>query len=210
METPSYLAAVQPLDLDALEKTPSGNDALLMLVGSPTIASKEWAYRQYDHMVQANTVNLPGLGAGVVRVKGTDRALALSVDGNGRYCYLDPYRGAMLAVAEAAREMSRAPGARPFGRQLSQFGNPERPPIMCSSRRRSRVSARVSRTWCPSTAENVSCKRNRRPRSTRRRSRRRRSPRARRIACLAAAFTDPARSSCFWAKAWENWAAVST
>ena len=130
METPSYLAAVQSLDLDALEKTPSSNDALLMLVGSPTIASKEWAYRQYDHMVQTNTVNLPGLGAGVVRVKGTDRALALSVDGNGRYCYLDPYRGAMLAVAEAARNVACA-GARPLGAtNCLNFGNPERPPIM--------------------------------------------------------------------------------
>jgi phosphoribosylformylglycinamidine synthase II len=130
METPSYLAAVQSLDLNALEKTPSGNDALLMLVGAPTIASKEWAYRQYDHMVQTNTVNLPGLGAGVVRVKGTDRALALSVDGNGRYCYLDPYRGAMLAVAEAARNVACA-GARPLGAtNCLNFGNPERPPIM--------------------------------------------------------------------------------
>ncbi len=101
-----------------------------MLVGSPTIASKEWAYRQYDHMVQTNTVNLPGLGAGVVRIKGTDRALALSVDGNGRYCYLDPYRGAMLAVAEAARNVACA-GARPLGAtNCLNFGNPERPAIM--------------------------------------------------------------------------------
>ena len=130
METPSYLAAVRSLDLSALAQTPSGNDALLMLIGSPTIASKEWAYRQYDHMVQANTVNLPGLGAGVVRVKGTDRALALSVDGNGRYCYLDPYRGAMLAVAEAARNVACA-GARPLGAtNCLNFGNPERPAIM--------------------------------------------------------------------------------
>jgi phosphoribosylformylglycinamidine (FGAM) synthase-like enzyme len=80
--------------------------------------------------VQTNTVNLPGFGAGVVRVKGTDRALALSVDGNGRYCYLDPYRGAMLAVAEAARNVACA-GARPLGAtNCLNFGNPERPPIM--------------------------------------------------------------------------------
>jgi phosphoribosylformylglycinamidine (FGAM) synthase-like enzyme len=81
-------------------------------------------------MVQTNTLNMPGLGAGVVRIKGTDRALALSVDGNGRYCYLDPCRGAMLAVAEAARNVACA-GARPLGAtNCLNFGNPERPPIM--------------------------------------------------------------------------------
>ena len=81
-------------------------------------------------MVQTNTINLPGLGAGVVRIKGTDRALAMSVDGNGRYCYLDPRRGAMLAVAEAARNVACA-GARPLGAtNCLNFGNPERPAIM--------------------------------------------------------------------------------
>src|SRR6185295_12730445 len=69
-------------------------------------------------------------GAGVVRIKGTDRALAISVDGNGRYGYLDPYRGAMLAVAEAARNVACA-GARPLGAtNCLNFGNPERPSIM--------------------------------------------------------------------------------
>jgi len=104
--------------------------ALRALLGSPTIASKKWIYRQYDHMVRTNTINLPGQGAGVVRIKGTDRALAMSVDGNGRYCYLDPYRGAMLAVAEASRNVACA-GARPLGAtNCLNFGNPERPPIM--------------------------------------------------------------------------------
>src|SRR2546427_5593758 len=81
-------------------------------------------------MVRTTTINLPGLGAGVVRIKGTDRALAMSLDGNGRYCYLDPYRGAMLAVAEAARNVACA-GARPLGAtNCLNFGNPERPAIM--------------------------------------------------------------------------------
>jgi phosphoribosylformylglycinamidine synthase len=94
------------------------------------VASKRWVYRQYDHMVRTNTINMPGLGAGVVRIKGTDRALALSVDGNGRYGYLDPYRGAMLAVAEASRNVACA-GARPLGAtNCLNFGNPERPGIM--------------------------------------------------------------------------------
>jgi phosphoribosylformylglycinamidine synthase len=133
MEPPDYLADAQILDLDALVPAPSASDpgrALLALLASPTIASKRWIYRQYDHMVQTNTINLPGCGAGVVRVKGTSRALAMSVDGNGRYCYLDPYRGAMLAVAEAARNVACS-GARPLGAtNCLNFGNPERPAIM--------------------------------------------------------------------------------
>jgi phosphoribosylformylglycinamidine synthase II len=133
MTEPEYLREVQQLDLDELIRSPEGvavQTALVALLGSPTVASKRWIYRQYDHMVRTNTINLPGLGAGVVRIKGTDRALALSVDGNGRYCYLDPYRGAMLAVAEAARNVACA-GARPLGAtNCLNFGNPERPEIM--------------------------------------------------------------------------------
>jgi phosphoribosylformylglycinamidine synthase len=146
MTQPEYLAAAQQLDLDDLGsperlasprpdgarrfQTSDHNAELLSLLGSPTIASKRWVYRQYDHMVRTNTINLPGLGAGVVRIKGTDRALAMSVDGNGRYCYLDPYRGAMLAVAEAARNVACS-GARPLATtNCLNFGNPERPTIM--------------------------------------------------------------------------------
>jgi phosphoribosylformylglycinamidine synthase len=132
---PEYLAEVQRFDPAVLEgssavRADHNNAALLELLSSPTIGSKEWVYRQYDHMVRTNTVNLPGFGSGVVRIKGTDRALALSVDGNGRYCYLDPYRGAMLAVAEAARNVA-CTGARPLGAtNCLNFGNPERPAIM--------------------------------------------------------------------------------
>jgi phosphoribosylformylglycinamidine synthase len=131
-ERPAYLDDVQRLDLDALG-TPSlvsSRDAVLALLGSPNVASKRWAYTQYDHMVQTNTVNLPGVGAGVVRIKGTDRALAMSLDGNGRYGYLDPRQGAVLAVAEAARNVACA-GAKPLAAtNCLNFGNPERPSIM--------------------------------------------------------------------------------
>jgi phosphoribosylformylglycinamidine synthase II len=135
MAEPEYLKEAQTLDLGTLARASSqplrdANAVLLRLLASPTIATKRWAYRQYDHMVRTNTINLPGLGAGVVRIKGTDRALAMSVDGNGRYCYLDPRRGAMLAVAEAARNVACA-GARPLGAtNCLNFGNPERPAIM--------------------------------------------------------------------------------
>jgi phosphoribosylformylglycinamidine synthase len=130
MEPPAYLADARQLDLDELSPVPDLAEALLQLLGSPAVASKQWAYRQYDHMVQTNTINPPGAGAGVVRIKGTARALAMSLDGNGRYCYLDPYEGAMLAVAEAARNVACA-GARPLGAtNCLNFGNPERPAIM--------------------------------------------------------------------------------
>ncbi|MFL6279604.1 MAG: phosphoribosylformylglycinamidine synthase subunit PurL, partial [Vicinamibacterales bacterium] len=126
---PAYLDDVQQLDLAALSPVPPA-DSLLALLGSPTIASKRWVYRQYDHMVRTNTIVLAGMGAGVVRVKGTSRALAMSVDGNGRYCYLDPRRGAMLAVAEASRNVACS-GATPIGAtNCLNFGNPERPEIM--------------------------------------------------------------------------------
>jgi phosphoribosylformylglycinamidine synthase len=130
MEPPAYLGDAQRLDIQALPSPPNPNASFLALLGSPTIGSKAWVYRQYDHTVRTNTLNIPGLGAGVVRIKGTARALALSVDGNGRYCYLDPYVGAMLAVAEAARNVACA-GARPLGAtNCLNFGNPERPAIM--------------------------------------------------------------------------------
>jgi len=130
MERPEYLDKVQKLDLDALSDVASASETLIRLLGVGNIASKHWIYRQYDHMVQTNTVNLPGVGAGVVRIKGTDRALAMSVDCNGRYGYLDPKRGAMLAVAEASRNVACA-GAKPLATtNCLNFGNPEKPGIM--------------------------------------------------------------------------------
>jgi phosphoribosylformylglycinamidine synthase len=129
MREPEYLKDVQALTLTGRPALVEA-EAFLALLGSPVIASKRWVFRQYDHMVRTNTLVLPGMGAGVVRIKGTNRALAMSVDGNGRYSYLDPYRGAMLAVAEAARNVACA-GAEPIGAtNCLNFGNPERPEIM--------------------------------------------------------------------------------
>ncbi|MEO6223377.1 MAG: AIR synthase related protein [Vicinamibacterales bacterium] len=109
---------------------PKLSDALLQLLATPGIASKRWVYRQFDYMVRTNTIVLAGLGAAVVRVKGTSRALAMSVDGNGRFCQLDPRQGARLAVAEASRNVACA-GGEPIGAtNCLNFGNPERPEIM--------------------------------------------------------------------------------
>lgn len=135
MERPADLDTTQRLDLDTLPVTTDGdpaplNRALLQLLASPTVASKRWIYRQYDHMVQTNTVALPGMGAAVLRIKGTDAALAMSVDCNGRYCSLDPRLGAMHALAEAARNVA-CTGGRPLGAtNCLNFGNPEKPAIM--------------------------------------------------------------------------------
>jgi phosphoribosylformylglycinamidine synthase len=127
---PPYLKEAQQLDLASLGKPPAVRDAFRRLLAAPEIASKRWVYRQYDHMVRTNTVVLPGMGAGVVRVKGTGRALALSVDCNGRYVYLDPFLGAQHAVAEAARNVACA-GAQPIGAtNCLNFGNPEKPDVM--------------------------------------------------------------------------------
>jgi phosphoribosylformylglycinamidine synthase len=101
------------------------------LLASPNICGKRWVWQQYDHMVQTNTVEAPGAGdAGVIRIKGTRRGLAMALDGNGRWCYLDPRLGAMHAVAEACRNVACS-GATPIGAtNCLNFGNPEKPPIM--------------------------------------------------------------------------------
>jgi phosphoribosylformylglycinamidine synthase subunit PurL len=104
---------------------------LKQLLASPNICGKRWVWQQYDHMVQTNTVHAPGAGdAGVIRIKGSQRGLAMALDGNGRWCYLDPRLGAMHAVAEAARKVVCS-GATPVGAtNCLNFGNPEKPYIM--------------------------------------------------------------------------------
>ena len=105
--------------------------ALKQLLASPNICGKRWVWQQYDHMVQTNTVEAPGAGdAGVIRIKGSNRGLSMALDGNGRWCYLDPRLGAMHAVAEAARKVACS-GATPVAAtNCLNFGNPEKPHIM--------------------------------------------------------------------------------
>ena len=104
--------------------------AFLKLLASPTIADKEWIFRQYDHMVQTNTAFLPGADAAVLRLKGSRRALAASLDGNSLHTRLDPKTGGAAAVAEACRNLACV-GARPIGvTNCLNFGNPEKPEVM--------------------------------------------------------------------------------
>ncbi len=127
---PSELAERRAFDPLTLPEPSDYGDALIDLLGSPTIASKEWAFRQYDQQVGINTVVLPGSDAAVLRVKGTRRALAVSTDGNGRQVFLDPRQGAAMAVCEAARNVCCS-GAEPRGvTDCMNFGSPERPEIL--------------------------------------------------------------------------------
>lgn len=127
---PPYLDQLQHVNWDALRDVSDPTAVLLQLLASPTIASKRWIYEQYDHMVRTNTQVRPGSDAAVIRVKGTKKALAVSVDCNSRYCLLNPYEGAKLAVAECARNLVCS-GAEPIGlTDCLNFGNPERPDIM--------------------------------------------------------------------------------
>ncbi len=135
-EMPEHLKLGQTGDL---------TQALKQLLAAPNICSKRWVWQQYDHMVQTNTVEAPGAGdAGVIRIKNPasglskdapseyvpQRGIAMALDGNSRWCYLDPRLGAMHAVAEAARKVACS-GATPVGAtNCLNFGNPEKPQIM--------------------------------------------------------------------------------
>jgi phosphoribosylformylglycinamidine synthase len=128
---PAWLKESQQLDLNTIpdlarKQAPS---VLLRMLSAPNIASKEWVYRQYDHEVQINTVVPPGEDAAVLRIKGTKKAIAVSTDGNGRYCYLNPYAGGAIAIAEAARNLVCV-GAKPLAiTDCLNFGNPEKDEI---------------------------------------------------------------------------------
>jgi len=127
---PAWLAERQAFDPLSLPEPADYGATLVRLMSAPTIASKEWAYRQYDQQVGTNTLVLPGSDAAVLRIKGTRRAIAVSTDGNGRQVVLDPRRGGALAVCEAARNVSCA-GGRPLGvTDCMNFGSPERPEIL--------------------------------------------------------------------------------
>lgn len=125
---PAWLGELQSFDMCDVPdiKLRQCNSILLRLLASPNIASKEWVYRQYDHQVMDNTVVLPGSDAAVLRIKGTTKGISLTSDGNGRYCYLDPYLGGVIAVAEAARNLVCS-GAEPLAiTDCLNFGNPEK------------------------------------------------------------------------------------
>ncbi len=124
---PKYLRELNKLELSKILKPKDYNQVLRKLLAAPSIANKSWVYEQYDHMVQTNTVVLPGSDAAILRLKGTNKAIAATTDCNSRYCFLNPYRGAQIAVAEAARNLVCS-GAHPAAvTDCLNFGNPEKP-----------------------------------------------------------------------------------
>jgi phosphoribosylformylglycinamidine synthase len=157
MQRPAYLDETERADLSGVPVPDSLDQALLALLASPNIASKLPVWQQYDHMLFCNSVVEPGSDAAVLRVQGTEKGLALSADGNGRYAYLDPYEGGKLAVAEAARNVVCA-GARPLAiTNCLNFGNPERPEIMWQFGEAVRGMAEACRAFgTPVTGGNVS------------------------------------------------------
>ena len=155
-EAPSPKA--QPaVDLQEIPEPENLQECFLALLSLPEIGSKHIVYEQYDHMVRTNTILRPGGDAAVLRLKGSRKAIALTVDGNSRYCSLDPFQGGAIAVVEAARNLSST-GATPLGlTDCLNFGNPEDPHVMWQfSRAIDGVTAACQRLEVPVVSGNVS------------------------------------------------------
>lgn len=126
---PKYLAATRAFDPTSISDVEDAGAMLKELLSSPSIASKKWVYEQYDSMVRTNTLALEGSDAAIIRVKGTTKGLAVKTDCNSRYVYLNPYRGSMIAVCEAARNVA-CTGAKPLAiTNCLNFGNPYDPEV---------------------------------------------------------------------------------
>ena len=175
---PAYLQATRSFSLSQLSEIPEASGALKQLLAWPSIASKNWVYRQYDHMVRNNTVVCPGSDAAVLRIKEDslpadaatlndtqyaprtshfEKFIAMTVDCNATYVYLDPYEGGKIAVAEAARNLACS-GAVPLGvTDNLNFGNPHNPEIFYQLRESVRGLAEACRAFdAPVTGGNVS------------------------------------------------------
>ncbi|HOX03536.1 MAG TPA: phosphoribosylformylglycinamidine synthase subunit PurL [Candidatus Paceibacterota bacterium] len=167
---PAYLAAVRQFTIEGVPDLADPIPVLPRLLAWPTIASKNWVYRQYDHMVRAGSVVCPGSDAAVVRIKADslpeggaadaptfEKFVALTVDGNAAYVYLDPFEGAKIAVAEAARNLACS-GASPLGvTDNLNFGNPSHPEIFYQLERAVAGLAEACRSFgAPVTGGNVS------------------------------------------------------
>jgi phosphoribosylformylglycinamidine synthase subunit PurL len=155
-KVPAYYQEFQAMEnkIPAVENV---SETLLNLLKQPTIASKEWVYDQYDYMVRTNTIVAPGSDAALVRIRGTEKALAMTTDCNSRYIYLDPETGGKIAVAEAARNVVCS-GAEPLAiTDCLNFGNPEKPEIFWQLEKAADGMSEACRTFhSPVISGNVS------------------------------------------------------
>jgi phosphoribosylformylglycinamidine synthase len=165
---PEYIATVRAFKLDSVPATPDLAAALKALLSWPTIASKNWVYRQYDHMVRDGSAVCPGSDAAVIRIKGdsvpgggpgagVEKFIAMTVDCNAAYVYLDPYEGSKVAVAEAVRNLACS-GATPLGTTDNlNFGNPHHPDLFWQMKEAVRGLAEACRAFnSPVTGGNCS------------------------------------------------------
>jgi len=166
MQRPAYLDELQAFDPATLthpESVAELTQTLLNLLGSPNICSRHWIWEQYDHQVMVNTAVLPGGDAAVLRIgdtgrgETTGRGIATSSDCNGRYCYLDPYTGAQIALAEAARNVACVGGEPAAITDCLNFGNPEKPEVFWTFHESIRGMADACKAWgIPVISGNVS------------------------------------------------------
>lgn len=155
-KVPEYYETFQAME-NEIPAVQDAEETLINLLKQPTIASKEWVYDQYDYMVRTNTVVAPGSDAALVRIRGTEKALAMTTDCNSRYIYLDPETGGKIAVAEAARNIVCS-GAEPLAiTDCLNFGNPEKPEIFWQLEKAADGMSEACRTFnSPVISGNVS------------------------------------------------------
>jgi len=156
--TPGYFKEIKLFSSDNIPYPESLFDAARKLIASPNLASKAWIYQQYDHTVRTNTIFNPETSdANLVRIKGTNKAIAASVDCNSAYAYADPYVGALMAVCEAARNIV-CTGAKPLAiTNCLNFGNPYNPEVFFQFKEAVRgITDACTRLQTPVTGGNVS------------------------------------------------------
>lgn len=129
VKEPAIIKEAEKFDIYSIPQPNDLNEAICKMISNPNLASKEYIYRQYDHMVRTDTVIRPGHDASLLRIKGTKKCIAVTIDSNGRYCYLNPYEGVQLVLAESYRNIV-AVGAKPLAiTDGLNFGNPHNPEI---------------------------------------------------------------------------------
>lgn len=157
VEKPGYLKKIKRLDSEKLPEPEDIQRVFLEILSSPTVSSKKWVYEQYDHMVRTDTVLGPGADSAIIRLKGTQKGIAMTSNVNSRYCYLNPREGSKIAVAESVRNLTCC-GASPLAiTDCLNFGNPENPEIMWQFQESVEGMSEAARTFnTPIVSGNVS------------------------------------------------------